>query len=470
MLSTVFSDRRLRDTFLADLSAWMETQRWYSAKGTGTPTLKVAGWVRLVSTPRRTTTFATFEADDGRRFAIPLTWTYLADVALDDSAAMIATIDTPNGIVYVSDATAVAEARAMLVEGLCREKVEGEGITLETRLDEPDALSCSDRLNTLVSTERHSGEQSNTSLIATCPDGSRIIIKIFRHLHEGDNPDIAIQRALHDAGNTRIAPFLGSVHMVDAVGPSDVALIQMFLPEVQDAWKQALMAASSGESFRDRAAALGLALAHVHADLASMLPTSPASVNAVRLTIEAMKTRFAEFSAEVPELAEFSDAINEAYSNAARLTWRAFQRIHGDLHLGQVLNSPDRGWILLDFEGEPMRPMDERTRPDSPARDVAGILRSFDYTAAYVELNEGNNVQDWAREAREAFLEAYLSEYRALHDDSSNLAAATDADLRALIAVFELDKAAYEAVYEARNRPEWAEIPQRALAHLTGKE
>lgn len=470
MLSTVFTDRQLRESFLADLATWMTSQRWYSAKGAAAPRLSVSGWVRLADTPQRTTTFATFVADDGRRFAVPITWTYLTEVALEGPTALITTIDTPSGTIYVADATAVPEARAMLFSGLCRERIDGEGITIEADLENDSAVECSHRMCNLTATERLTGEQSNTSLIATCPDGSRVIMKIFRQLHEGDNPDISIQRALQNAGNSRIAPFIGSVWMTDAVGPSDLALIQTFLPDTQDAWREALRSASNGESFAGQAATLGLALAHVHADLAAALETRVASVNTVRLTLEAMKERVAQFASEVPELDAFVQPVQDAYARAGKLTWPPFQRIHGDLHLGQVLNVPERGWVLLDFEGEPLRPMAERTQPDSPARDVAGILRSLDYAAAYVEVNEGIDASEWAREARSSFLDAYLSEHRSLTETGGRLAPVSEEDLRALIDVFELDKAAYEAVYEARNRPEWAEIPQRALARLTGME
>lgn len=466
MLSTIFTDRCLRDTFLSQLAEWMVTQRWYSAKGADTPVLSVSGWVRLGDTPRRTTTLTTFVAADGRRFAVPITWTYLTEVALKDSGALISTLETPSGTVYIADATAVAEARAMLFAGLCREEISGEGITVHTRLDNPAQVECSERFTLLADTERLAGEQSNTSLIATCPDGSQVIMKIYRQLHEGDNPDIEMQRALQARGNTRIAPFIGSVHVSDAVGPSDLALIQTFLPDTQDAWREALVAASSSRSFAEPAATLGSALAGVHADLASAMPTQVASVNLVHLTLDAMKQRLDMHVAEVPELEPFVEPIRQAYARAAALSWPLFQRIHGDLHLGQVLNAPGRGWVLVDFEGEPLRPMNERSRPDSPARDVAGILRSIDYAAAYVELNEGLDVQQWAHEAREAFLQAYLGEFRAIKDATSPIVEVPDEDLRALISVFELDKAAYEVVYETRNRPEWAEIPLRALARV----
>ena len=185
------------------------------------------------------------------------------------------------------------------------------------------------------------------------------------------------------------------------------------------------------------------------------------STNTLALTLESMKRRFAHHAETLPALEEFADAANALYTRALRISWPPFQRIHGDLHLGQVLNSPSEGWVFLDFEGEPLRPMAERVKVDSPCRDVAGILRSIDYAAAYVELNEGIDARAWAREAREAFLEAYLTERSARGGEGD------PEDLRVLLRVFELDKAAYEAVYESQNRPEWLTIPLGALEELT---
>src|SRR5690606_36675408 len=109
--------------------------------------------------------------------------------------------------------------------------------------------------------------------------------------------------------------------------------------------------------------------------------------------------------AEVPGVEELADAVRSLYALATDGPWPDFQRIHGDFHLGQVLLAPDGRWLLIDFEGEPLRPMSERSRPDVAARDVAGMLRSFDYVAG--SLPGVSAAADWAEEAREAFLNAY---------------------------------------------------------------
>jgi predicted trehalose synthase len=144
---------------------------------------------------------------------------------------------------------------------------------------------------------------------------------------------------------------------------------------------------------------------------------------------------------------------------AAASAWPAQQRIHGDLHLGQVLAVPDGTWAIVDFEGEPLRPMHERRVLDSPLRDVAGMLRSFDYVAGTLEAADPaarDAARTWADSARAAFLGAYAS------------AVGRDLD-PALLDAFELDKALYEAVYEARNRPDWLGIPVTAVRRLASR-
>ena len=159
--------------------------------------------------------------------------------------------------------------------------------------------------------------------------------------------------------------------------------------------------------------------------------------------------------AEVPALTPYAERIRAVYAAAAAAEWPPLQRVHGDLHLGQVLHTRTNGWVLLDFEGEPLRPITERRSPDLAVRDVAGMLRSFDYVSGAVAEDDGATVRAWVIAAQEAFLDGYAATV-------GTGPGAPDT----LLAAFELDKAVYEAIYETRNRPDWIGIPLAAIGRL----
>jgi predicted trehalose synthase len=219
-------------------------------------------------------------------------------------------------------------------------------------------------------------------------------------------------------------------------------------------------ALEAGSAFTATAEAVGLATAQVHRGL---LRTCGQVELEPEPLVESLLERLRWAVDAVPELAEHVAAARRLFETAGGQPLPA-QRIHGDLHLGQVLDAGERGWVLLDFEGEPLRPLADRCRPDLVLRDIAGMLRSFDYAAGHAAL--GLSADDparveadrWATECREAFLTGYRAGRPA--------GGAFDADL---LAALELDKALYEVVYEARNRPTWLEIPLRAVRRLVAR-
>ncbi len=313
------------------------------------------------------------------------------------------------------------------------------------------------------------GEQSNTSIIIDTVDASGepsapVICKVFRTLHHGENPDIVVQSALAEAGCTLVPPSVGYVSGAwrteaspnSPVETGHLAFAQRFLPGVRDAWRVALDAVENGDDFSDRARSLGAATAEVHAVLADIMPTVAATPDERAGVALRMRRRLGAAVAEVPELGAYARAVDSIIAGAESAEWPRLQRIHGDYHLGQVVAVPDRGWVLLDFEGEPLRPLAERSQPDLTLRDVAGMLRSFDYVAgSFEQSHAGESADEWARASRTAFLEGY-----------SERAGVDIERFRVLLDAFEIDKALYESIYEARNRPAWLPIPVTAISRL----
>jgi maltokinase len=433
------------------LLAWIPRQRWYAGKGQGSSLSQRGSWTLSTDTVEIITYYALDrQATGATLYQVPIT---RRSNPLDGVPA-IWQDDTG----YYYDAPHDPAYAAAILDLIATEAETGG--TRGHR--QPGAVAV-----IVTSSAVLKGEQSNTSIICRVEDGSPIILKVFRALHAGENPDVVLQSAISAAGSALVPASVGYVSgewpdrsEPDGLARGHLAFAQEFLEGAEDAWRTALQAASAGEDFSQRARRLGQATAQLHTTLAAAMPTrDPGSADVERM-LAVMRARADAAIAAVPALAAYRNAIDAVLLTARQVPWPRLQRIHGDYHLGQVLAVGD-AWVVVDFEGEPLRPMTERSELDLPLRDVAGMLRSFDYVAGAV-LHAGIatpelDPTEWARSARLAFLAGY--------SESNPLAGGANRDL---LDAFELDKALYEAVYEARNRPDWLGIPVEAVRRLAG--
>jgi maltokinase len=313
--------------------------------------------------------------------------------------------------------------------------------------------------------ERRLGvEQSNTSVVL----GDRLILKLYRLMEAGENPDPEVGAFLTDAGFADTPAVIGALHYDPPDGErATVAMLQAYVPSMGDAWAAMLEAIATdpnrgltlASSIGDLTRRMHLALASRPADPGfPARPATTAETAAWRASAEGQLAQAigavgAEAHERLVELAprvtaRFADTFGSA-TGEARVT-----RIHGDYHLGQLLARTDGGFSVIDFEGEPARPLAERRRPSSPLRDVAGMLRSLDYAArTAAAVQPAFEPESWLADARSRFLDAY---------------GGIDALDAGLLAAFELEKACYEVRYEANNRPGWLWLPLAALERLAG--
>jgi len=354
-----------------------------------------------------------------------------------------------------------------------------------------------------------SAEQSNSSVVV----GESLVLKLIRKVACGVHPELEMSAYLTEAGYPNISPLMGSVVRRDEQGQDNLLMIaQGYLSNQGDAWawtqnsleraiRDELAEAMSEQEqhynalgeLKDFAGLLGQRLGEMHVVLGASTPnkdfapqvTTAKDTQAWARDVGAQLDRALQLlklhetrlnpadQALVSELLVQEKAIGRYVQALAKATKGGLRiRVHGDLHLGQVLVVQGDAY-LIDFEGEPARPLHERRGKHSPYKDVSGVLRSFDYAAAMALNVQGvdhspeadlarKRVTDrYLKEAREAFIQAYQAATSTLAHDWQD-AKGQDAALT----LFSLEKAAYEVAYEAENRPTWLPVPLQGLHGL----
>jgi maltokinase len=461
----------------AALAEFLPTQRWFAGRGRAVAEVRVQSEVPLrTALPSLSAVVATVAYADGgvERYHVPVGH----DRGLE---ARQLTDRVPDAVIYETK----GPTGGPFYDAARDERLGGVYLDLLSRAANVEELRFY-RMPGWSETLRGPGkllgaEQSNSSLVF----GNRLILKLFRLLEPGENPELEVTRALSGAGFEACPAPLG---WIEGLG-STLGILQRYYPGSVDGWKLATdRVADHYESeqgapgnFAEDAGALGRLTARLHAAMATALPKAAEGQPDLGRLSARLLGQLAQVSALVPELAGQREAIEEVYTKAeaAGGGGRYLQRIHGDYHLGQVLKAPEgQGrWVVIDFEGEPVRSLEERRRLASPLQDVAGMLRSFDY-AAFSPLVLGEDPDTpgpsreqlarfegpaaaWIEANRGAFLDGYL----AVAGDAG-LAVGGDHEL--LLRAFELDKAVYEVMYEARHRPPWLQIPLGGIRRLLG--
>ncbi len=451
---------------LQQLHDYMGTKRWFAGKGrdfrvTGTRSLPVSDTVTVELVE------VAYVGGETDTYQVPLS--FHVEEQEDLAHALVGVWEDPRlGEVHVYDAVHDHEAMQRFLCGFAGETHPEAAVSFH-RVGEPE-------IDAEARSALMSAEQSNSSVAF----GEDSLMKLFRRVTPGVNPDVEMMTALTLSGNEHVPSLYGFVEatarQLGLEEPVQLGILQQFLRTASDGWELALAslrnlysepgvpAHLAGGDFAGEAHRLGVAVGEIHGVLAQSFPVEVWGPEELAALADAMLRRLRDAAAVVPEVGELADPLGALLDEVRRVPGPVrTQRIHGDLHLGQTLRTV-KGWKIIDFEGEPAKPLVERRRPDSAWRDVAGMVRSFDYAAEltkrdHVEATGDSDHMDspHAREWAERNLTAFLTGY---HE-------ATEAPVdRTLLTAYAVDKAVYEAVYEARNRPPWLPIPLAALRRL----
>ncbi len=428
------------------LARWLTDQRWFDRTGTGD-----VGFTEPVALPTDPNVGVRLaQATDGHRYQLVVPTT--------------AGTAGSNGDTTATDLATAPEAAAALVELAARNATaKSPAGTLRGHWldDEPPPGDGAGRVL--------GADQSNTSVAV----GGTHVLKVLRRLAVGVHPEVEVGRHLHavatehpEADPLPVAPLSGWYELDDADGTTTLGVVNRLVPGALDGWGLALSAlAADPGGLLQRLRELGVAVARLHGALAEPSTETFGRTTFAGAHVDEVATGTAHALGQLapavtaPAAARLTERVQLLASDLARHDLGAAIRSHGDLHLGQTVVGAD-GWVILDFEGEPARPLEERRRRQSPLRDVAGLLRSLSYAAETVRRSGSPVAEGWEPGARAAVLDGYLT-----HVDPTLLPSSA-ATTRQLIALFELEKAVYEVGYELAHRPDWVSLPLTALERI----
>ncbi|MBA3266709.1 MAG: phosphotransferase [Acidimicrobiia bacterium] len=319
------------------------------------------------------------------------------------------------------------------------------------------------------------GEQSNTSLVYD----DHLILKLFRRLQPGPNPEVEVTERLSALGFDHVAPPLAST----SYDGTHLAVVQPYLLGGTEGWAMAMTSlrdlfgvhdtqpmpildpnappppsdpAEAGGDFSGEAERLGVVTATMHKAMAEAFGERPGDPAGWADSISSQAAALPPGDLDPTTARGVLDDLRHLTDAGKSI------RVHGDYHLGQVMRT-DAGWFVLDFEGEPLRSVEERRRPTSPLRDVAGMLRSFHYASmsGLADRSDVDVAEAWELRNRRAFLDGYLGKAGA-----GGIIPADETSVNVVLSAFELEKAVYEIGYEKAHRPNWIGIPRAALRRL----
>ncbi len=439
------ADPRLADPAAAFDVRWLASRRWFRSKARGLESVQVVDAIAL-SGAARLVILAARHPDGGEdRYLVP------------------AVVDVDGTLREPRDGEGAWSALAAAMAGRT-ERVGTAGRFAFHATAALNRLLPSGAAGASALEERRLDvEQSNTSVQL----GDDLMLKVYRVLEAGITPEIEVNAFLTDAGFRWTPALAGHATWEPVDGePSAAAMLQRLVPSRGDGWRWMLASLSTPpdgpQEALAAAAQIGGITAELHGALASR-PGAPGFGVAIAGASElAAWRRAAEIGLDEAlaavsgvdreRLGAVADQVRARFASIEAAADPRTTRIHGDYHLGQLLRT-EPGFMVIDFEGEPARPLAERRRPASPLRDVAGMLRSFDYAARTAQRggSDGLDVGAWLADARSAFLVAY------------GAVSPTD---EPLLAAFEAEKACYEVRYETNNRPDWTWLPLEALERL----